>query len=224
MQPGVPPTLVFITVIFGASVFAPSLPPPDAPQGNLPRYRCSKAAKPHCSLCSFPSSCGAIPPNPSWGAKAAPHPTADALRPPAAAGEREARGAAAALPGVPAAPAGGLAAAAGGRWAGPSPRRGDGGWSRHSGPPQPELPNSHRRSGGCGYHRLDDKCWRSRCRDTEGMPRKLAPCSCSAVCTSTQGHQLCRGSWGVHPFPPQLPAPLLAGGTEQPGAARGQPT
>lgn len=66
MQPGVPPTLVFITDIFGASVFAPSLPPPDASQGNLPQYRCSKAAKPQCSLFSFPNSCGAIASYPSW--------------------------------------------------------------------------------------------------------------------------------------------------------------
>lgn len=45
-----------------------------------------------------------------------------------------------------------------------------------------------------------------------------------ATCTSTQGHQVCNGSRGAHPFPPQLPVPLLAGGTERPGAAQGQPT
>lgn len=135
MQLGVPPTLVFITVIFGASVFSPSLPPPDASQGNLPQYRCSKAAKSRCSLCSFPSSSGAIPPYPPWGAKAAPRPTAPAP-------SRRAQGSCRSLARCPRGPLAGLAAA-GGRWAGPSPRRGDGGRSRHSGPPRPELPNSH---------------------------------------------------------------------------------
>lgn len=48
--------------------------------------------------------------------------------------------------------------------------------------PQPALPSSHQRWGGCGCHGL---CWHSRCRDTEGMPRELAPCSCSAGCPST---------------------------------------
>lgn len=92
MQPGVPPTLVFITVIFGASVFTPSLPPPGASQGNLPQYRCSKAAKHHCSLCSFPSSSGAIPPHPGQP------------RQPVTPQQAGSRGAATALPAVPAVP------------------------------------------------------------------------------------------------------------------------
>lgn len=59
-----------------------------------------------------------------------------------------------------------------------------------------------------------------------GMPRgcRGSQCPAPAIRTSAQGHQVCSGSRGAHPFPPQLPIPLLAGGTERPGATQGQPT
>lgn len=196
MQPGVPPTLVFIMVIFGGSVFTPSLPPPHASQGNLPQYGCSKAAKPPCSLCSFPNSHGAIPL--FLGSQGSPRPHSSGPRQPRASGSRVGQ-----PQPCPVSPRVGWQRLQQRRWAGPGPRYGDGGRSRHSGPPQSELPSSQQRSGGSGYHGLDDKGWRSRCRDTKGMPTKLAPCSCWPHIHS--GPSALQRELGIAPLPSSAP-------------------
>lgn len=48
-----------------------------------------------------------------------------------------------------------------------------------------------------------------------------------AACTSAQGHQLCNGSWGAHPFPPQLSCSWQEAQSwcsDPQGAAQGHPT
>lgn len=98
--------------------FAPSLPPPAAPQGNLPRH-CSAPQWPNLAACRAPSlaAAGPSPPYPSWRANAAPHPTPDASPAPQQPWvSREPGGATVVLPRCfPWLPAGGLAAE-GGCW------------------------------------------------------------------------------------------------------------
>lgn len=100
--------------------FAPSLPPPAAPQGNLPLHR-SAPRRPNLAACGVPSpaAVGPSPPYPSWRAQTplAPHQSLACPPLPSSPGQAgSGGGAAAALPWCfPRLPASGLAAE-GGCW------------------------------------------------------------------------------------------------------------
>lgn len=229
---------LFSALVFSRICTLPASPGRSAGKPPSASLR-SKAAKPPCSRGSFPGCRRAVPPLPIQGRRGSPSPHARCLAsPPAALGEQGAGGGCRSPPLVlPVAPR---------RWAGSRRRLLGAAAGAGGGGGQPCAHAAGMTARPVTQGHLSQSCRtptsaaararggyegpRARCRvpgrrtwgcrgDAEGAGAPLL-----LVRTSTQGRPLCDGSWGARPFPPQLPAPLLAGGTQQPGAAQGQPT